>query len=219
MKISIKNWKILKIRDTMNYVVRRQIIKNLIFSLIILGFIAMIFSACDLNWDGEVTVTGGTKLPNWIRWVTWNDYYNDPRINGIDVIEISPKTPRCAEYIFRIKTYDSLVDILKVQCNCAKPCNHENIEIDENEVEKLLEKFDSKYFETKNLIVTELTGSVLTMNYQVNKIDKNGVINITETKRITFLPVEDLAISVTFAIEIDSSFVTPSSMSVSVKLK
>jgi len=192
--------------------------KNLIISFFIV-FFAIIFSACDLNWDGEITVTGGTKLPNWLRWVTWNDYYNDPGINGIDVIEVSPKTPGYARYIIRIKTYDSLVDILKVQCNCAKPCNHENIEIDENEVENLLEKFDSKFFEAKNLIVTELIMGVATMNIRINNINKNGVINITETVKSGFLPREDIGVPVTFAIEIDSSFVTPSSMSVSVKLK
>ena len=188
--------------------------KSLIISFLI-GFIAMIFSACDSNWDGEITVTGGTKLPNWIRWITLNDYYNDPGIYGIEV-----KTKDIAKYIIRVKTYDSLVDILKVQCNCVKPCNHENIKIDENEIEKLLEKFDPKFFETKNLIVTNLTGDVLTVNFRVDSINKNGVIKIIQTQKVSFELVRvDLGVPVTIAIEIDNSFITPPIMSVSVKLK
>ena len=190
--------------------------KKLVIFLIILGFNAMVFSACNSDWDGEITITGGTKLPNYIHCVTWYDYQNNPGIDGIDIIGVNPKTPKEADYIIRIKTYNSLADILTGQCNCAKPCIL--INPDENEVNKLLEKFDHNFFETKNLIVTKLTGGVLTMNFQVSNISKNGVINITETQRIGFLPVIDMGVYATLAIEIDSSFITPPIMTVSVKL-
>ena len=172
--------------------------------------------ACDSDWDGEITVTGGTKFPFWIKWI----YFPNPTdIDGIDIIEVLTKGTE--KYIFRIKTYNSLVDILTVQCNCAKPCNHDRVkaEIDENEVKKLLEKFNHEFFETKNLIVTQLTGGALTRNFHVNNITKNGVINITETEKRTIWGIPSIGYLVTIAIEIDSSFITPPGMGVSVKTK
>jgi len=189
--------------------------KTLINALTIFGFITMILSGCDSDWDGEITVTGGTKLPNEIRWIFYQDSHG---IDGIETIEVNPKPSIYAENIIRIKTYDSLVDILTVQCNCDKPCNHDSIDIDENEVDKLLKKFDPKFFETKNIIVTELTVGVRTMNVQVNNISKNGIINITETQKFSFSFIEVSAgVTVFFAIEIDSSFITPPSMCVKIK--
>jgi len=194
------------IKNTLMEAIMKRMFKT---ALIILGSIVMIFSACDLNWDGEITVTGGTKLPNWITWIG----YPPPYLDGIEIIEVNP--PDSDDSIVRIRTYNSLVDALTVQCNCAKPCSHDYINPDEKEIEKLFEKFNLKYFETKNLIVVGIVGSPITMNFQVNNINKNGIINITETKKITFLPVEDVRVPVTIAIEIDNLFITPSSMSVS----
>jgi len=188
--------------------------KTLINALTIFGFITMILSGCDSGWDSEITVTGGTKLPNEIYWIFDQ---NSHGIDGIETIEVNPKPPIYAENIIRIKTYDSLVAILTVQCNCDKPCNHDSIDIDENEVDKLLKKFDPEFFETKNIIVTELIVGVRTMSIRVNNIDKNGVINITENVKRSFFPVEDVGIPVTVAIAIDSSFITPPSMCVKIK--
>ena len=185
--------------------------KNLIISFLI-GFFAMTFSACDSNWDGEVTITGGIKLPNWISWIGF-----PPSIDGIEIVEVKP--PNSADLIVRIKTYNSLVDALSVQCNCAKPCRHDYINPDEKEIEKLLDKFNPKFFETKNLIVIGIAGSPITMNFRINNINIDGVINTTETRKLTFFPIEDVRVPVTIAIEIDNSFITPPIMSVSVKLK
>jgi len=189
-------------------------IKTAKIALTILIFVAMVFSACNLDWDGEITVTGGTKLPYWIGWISRQD---SPIIDGVEKIEVNP--PRSAYYIFRVGTYNGLVDILTVQCNCAEPCNHDYIkeEIDENEVKKLLGKFNQNFFETKNLIVTGIAGSPITMNFHVNNIDKNGVINVTETKKLVILPVNDVLVEASFAIAIDSSFITPASMGVKIK--
>jgi len=186
-------------------------------ALTIFGFITMILSGCDSDWDGEITVTGCTKLPDWIGWIYLQD---SPSIDGIDVIEI--KTPDTAENIIRIKTYKSLEDILKVQCNCTEPngshAYHEYLksEINENEVEKLLEKFDPEFFETKNLIVVSLKMGPLTMNVRVDNINKNGIINVTETRKLS--PVEQSVIKwVVLGIEVKSSFITPPSMGVKIK--
>ena len=183
---------------------------------IFLCLISMIFSACDLDWDGVITVTGGTKLP--MRG-NWSGYLYIPSINEIDVIEV--KTKDNARFIIRIKTYKSFEEILTGQCVCTDLCNHTStyLQTDKNVIENLLEKFSEKYFETKNLIITELVGSSITMNFQVNNISQDGIIYITETKKFTLLPINDSAHPVTFAIEIDSSFNTPSSMSVLIKTK
>ena len=198
--------------------------KNIKIAISLLVFIAMIFSACDLDWDGEITVTGGTKLPNWLSWITWNDYRNNPGIERIKVMsgKNNGVTVSAPPYMVRVTTYNSFIDILTVQCSCVELCNHDHFKnsIDENEIEKLLEKFNQEFFETKNLIVTELTAGVSTMNIRVNNITKNGVINITKTQKKSFSFAEiDLGIPVTLAIEIDSSFITPPSMSVVEKTK
>jgi len=193
--------------------------KTLINALTILILVTMILSGCDSDWDGEITVTGGTKLPNEIHWILVQDS------NGIDGIEtIEVKTPDTAENIIRIKTYKSLEDILKIQCNCTEPngshAYHEYLKsrINENEVEKLLEKFDPEFFETKNLIVVSLKMGPRTMNVRVENINKNGVISIVETRAFTLDGTEESVIKWVFlGIEVKSSFITPPSMGVKIK--
>ena len=179
----------------------------------IIGSIFMIFSACGNDWDGEITVTGGTKLPYWVSWVQDQDSYT---FDGIDLIKVTPPHIYVNENLIRVKNYSSFLDVLTLKCNCTKPCNHDYINIEEIEIEKLLEKYNQNFFETKNLIIIGLTGGAITMNFKVG-INEKGVINITETLKRTFGAINDIAIYILAAIEIDSSFITPSSMSVSYK--
>ena len=191
-------------------------------NILIISLIILLFSACFLGgkeWEGDITVTGGTKLPNWVGWVQYHDLSD---IDGIDVIEVIPTnykgtTLNHARYIIRVSTYNSFVDLLTVKCNCTNPCYHDDIIIDENEIEILLETFNPEFFETKNLVITELTGGVITMNFRVDNINETGVIGITETEKRTSGGVIGLGISVTIAIEIDNSFVTPPGMTISYK--
>jgi len=184
--------------------------KTLKICLIAVGFISMLIcSACSFGgqWDGEITVTNCTVVPYWVYWITFPD---SPGVDGIEIINEN-------QYIIRVKTYDSFVKLLSVQCDCIKPCRHDNFDIHYNSVEKLLEKFTREFFETKNLIITELMGGVITMNFRFDSISKKGVINITETEKRTFGAIAALGIPVTIGITIDSSYITPASMSVSIK--
>ena len=194
--------------------------------LIIVGFISVVFSACELNrnncendWDGAITVTGGVKLPYWVGWI---NYHNFSNIDGIEEISriwgttngVSVSDP---QFVIRVTTFNSFVDLLTIQWNCDRPsCICDDIIIDENEVENLLEVYNAEFFETKNIIVINITAGVLSMNFRVNNINENGVIDITEAVKCTTADaVINLGIPVTFAIEVDNSFITPQNMTVS----
>ena len=180
----------------------------------ILCFIAIILSTCDNSYyDGEITVTNGTKVPFWVA------YQDFDSIDGIDVMNVIPnnKGYMYAHWIIRVRTYDSFVNLLSVQCNHTTSCIHDDLYIDESEIEYLLNIFNEKYFETKNLIVTSVTMGVLTMNIKVDSISKDGIINITEKAKPYFGDVITLGIRVTFATEISISYINPPTMTVSVK--
>jgi hypothetical protein len=188
--------------------------KDTFFVYFILGFIAIILSTCDNSYyDGEITVTNGTRVP---FWVAYQDFNN---IDGIDVMNVVPNNKgfMYAHWIIRVRTYNSFVNLLSIQCNHTTSCIHDDLYIDENEIENLLLIYNEKYFETKNLIVTDVTMGVLTMNIKVNSISKDGVINITETAKRYFGAVISLGIPVTFATEIDRTYINPPTMTVSVR--
>ena len=196
--------------------------------LIIVGFISIIFSTCKLNknncendWDGDITVTGGVKLPYWVSWIS---YHNFSSIDGIKEISriwgtINDVPVSDPQSVIRVKTFNSFVDLLTVQWNCDRQsCICDDITIDENEVENLLKIYNAEFFETKNIIVTNITAGVLSMNFRINSINGDGVIDITEALKCTTADaVIDLGISVTFAIEVDNSFISPQNMTVSRK--
>jgi len=188
--------------------------KYTFFIVIILSFAALLFSTCDNSYyDGEITVTNGTKVPFWVA------YQDFDSIDGIDIMNVIPnnKGYSYAHWIIRVRTYNGFEDLLKINCNHNQPCIHDNVIVDENEIENILKIYNETFFETKNLFVTSVTMGVLTMNIKVDSISKDGVINITEKTKPYIGAVIDLGIPVTFATEINSSYINPPTMTVSVK--